>query len=108
MRSFHGGELVYEFGTLDKVPPRPFTREDRDISETLMNYVANFVKTGNPNGPGLPNWVKFDPKKPVTMELGDKFGPYPVYTADRGKLMQEYLDTSGPKTLAEGHLPFSR
>jgi para-nitrobenzyl esterase len=108
MRSFHGGELVYEFGTLDKVPPRPFTQHDREISETVMNYVANFVKTGNPNGPGLPQWAKFDPKKPVTMELGDKFAPYPVYDGEKGKLMQEYLDTAGPKTLAEGHLPFSR
>ena len=108
MRSFHGGELVYEFGTLDKIPPRPFTQEDRDISATLMSYVVNFVKTGDPNGAGLPHWAKFDPKQPVTMELGDKFGPYPVYTGDRGKLIQEYLDTAGPQTLAEGHLPFSR
>ena len=108
MRSFHGGELVYEFGSLDKVPPRPFTQQDRDISETLISYVANFVKTGNPNGPGLAQWAKFDPKKPVTMELGDRFAPYAVYNGKRGKLMQEYLDTAGPQTLAEGHLPFSR
>jgi para-nitrobenzyl esterase len=108
MRTFHGGELVYEFGTLDKVPPRPFTQQDRDISETFINYIANFVKSGNPNGPGLPQWTRFDPKKPVTMELGDKFATYPVYNGKRGKLMQEYLDTAGPKTLAEGHLPFSR
>ena len=108
MRSFHGGELVYEFGTLDKVPPRPFTQDDRDISATFMSYVVNFVKTGDPNGAGLPHWAKFDPKQPVTMELGDKFGPYAVYTGDRGRLIQEYLDTAGPQTLAEGHLPFSR
>jgi para-nitrobenzyl esterase len=108
MRTFHGGELVYQFGSLDKVPPRPFTQADRNISETFMSYIANFVKTGNPNGPGLPQWAKFDPKQKVTMELGDKFAPYPVYNGARGKLMQEYLDTAGLKTLAEGHLPFSR
>ena len=108
MRSFHGVELPYEFGTLDKVPPRPFTQTDRDIAETVMGYWVNFVKTGNPNGPGLPHWPSVDPKNPETMELGDKFGSRPVLTGDRAKLMQDYLTTEGPKTLAEGHLAFSR
>ena len=32
--------------------------EDADykVSEVVEGYFANFIKTGNPNGPGLPNW----------------------------------------------------
>jgi len=31
-----------------------WTADDRKVSETMMGYFANFVKTGNPNGAGLP------------------------------------------------------
>jgi para-nitrobenzyl esterase len=26
------------------------------VSDVMQGYFANFVKTGNPNGPGLPQW----------------------------------------------------
>jgi para-nitrobenzyl esterase len=26
------------------------------VSETVQGYFANFIKTGNPNGAGLPKW----------------------------------------------------
>ncbi|RZM24916.1 MAG: carboxylesterase family protein, partial [Sphingomonas sp.] len=29
---------------------------DRTVSATMSGYFANFIKTGNPNGPGLPHW----------------------------------------------------
>jgi para-nitrobenzyl esterase len=28
------------------------------------------VKTGNPNGSGLPEWPVFDPENPLVIELG--------------------------------------
>ncbi len=32
------------------------------MSEAMASYWVNFVKTGNPNGNGLPNWPKSDSK----------------------------------------------
>lgn len=29
---------------------------DYKISDTLVSYISNFAKTGNPNGDGLPVW----------------------------------------------------
>ena len=43
----------------------------------MSSYVANFVKTGDPNGKGLPRW---DPvgDRPEVMEVGDKTEPVPL------------------------------
>jgi para-nitrobenzyl esterase len=30
--------------------------DDYQVSEILQGYFSNFVKTGDPNGPGLPHW----------------------------------------------------
>ena len=32
---------------------------DYKVSEVLQGYFANFIKTGNPNGPGLPSWPAY-------------------------------------------------
>lgn len=37
------------------------------LGETMSSYLLNFVKTGNPNGKGLPNWEAFTPQSEATM-----------------------------------------
>ena len=32
---------------------------DHKISDTMQGYFVNFIKTGNPNGNGLPNWPAY-------------------------------------------------
>lgn len=54
-QAFHSSDLRYMFGTLDK-SFREYTKEDYEISNIMMDYVASFVKTGNPNSDGLPVW----------------------------------------------------
>ena len=33
-----------------------WTPDDHTVSATLQGYFANFIKTGDPNGAGLPRW----------------------------------------------------
>jgi para-nitrobenzyl esterase len=60
--AFHSDELEYVFGTLDTRPGAAWRPEDRMLSEQMVSYWTNFAKNGDPNGPGLPTWPKYDKK----------------------------------------------
>jgi para-nitrobenzyl esterase len=52
----HAVEIEYAMGNLPGNKVYSWKKEDFDVSSTMLDYFANFVKTGNPNGKGLPNW----------------------------------------------------
>jgi para-nitrobenzyl esterase len=58
--AFHSDDIEYIFGTLDTRPGAEWRPEDRKLSEQMMSYWTNFARTGDPNGPGLPAWPKYD------------------------------------------------
>src|SRR5262249_53179883 len=53
---FHTGEVPYVMNTLEMCRNRNFTEADRKIADTMSSYWANFIRTGDPNGNGLPHW----------------------------------------------------
>lgn len=57
----HACEIEYCMGNLDLVKDFAWTADDYKVSETMMNYFANFIKTGNPNGDKLPEWPSATP-----------------------------------------------
>jgi para-nitrobenzyl esterase len=57
----HACEIEYCMGNLHLVKEYAWTPEDYKVSETMLSYFANFVKTGNPNGTNLPNWPAAEP-----------------------------------------------
>lgn len=56
--AFHSGEIVYAYDNLVTLH-RPWEKADQDLASSMSAYWANFTKTGNPNGKGLPQWPRY-------------------------------------------------
>jgi len=52
----HACEIEYCMGNLSLIKDYSWSRDDFKVSETMQNYFANFIITGNPNGSGLLKW----------------------------------------------------
>ena len=52
----HSAEIEYALGNLPLNPVFAWTPDDRAVSATMQGYFEHFIKTGDPNGAGLPRW----------------------------------------------------
>ncbi len=68
--AWHSSDLWYWFGTLAN-GWRPFEKKDYELTEQMSEYLCNFVKTGNPNGEGLTEWVDYTQRTPEVLRLGE-------------------------------------
>jgi len=57
----HADEIEYMMGNLYLEPEFSWEKNDSIVSESFQKYVANFIKTGNPNGMGLAEWPAAKP-----------------------------------------------
>lgn len=71
--AFHSCELWYEFETMNRCW-RPWEPCDYELSKIISSYWANFVKTGNPNGEGLPTWKPYTDNQRSPLVLGETTG----------------------------------
>jgi para-nitrobenzyl esterase len=69
--AFHTGDVPYAYDNLQFVN-RPWEPVDHQLATVMSDYWVNFVKTGNPNGPGLPQWEAYDAQEKMIMNLGER------------------------------------
>lgn len=65
----HSAEIPYVFNQLGEQNSEENLRK---LSDQMEQYWTNFAKTGDPNGPGLPFWPKYDTKDRQYVELGNE------------------------------------
>jgi para-nitrobenzyl esterase len=86
----HACEIEYCMGNLHLVKEYAWTADDYKVSETMLNYFANFIKTGNPNGNKQPEWsaAKANDANPPVMILNTESKTIPAKDDAR----YEFLD----------------
>ncbi len=57
--AYHSAEIEYVFGQLDSKAGIAWTPDHRRLSATMQKYWADFARSGDPNGPGLPKWPEY-------------------------------------------------
>jgi para-nitrobenzyl esterase len=84
--AFHTGEVPYAYDNLrflNRVN-RPWQQIDQELANIMSLYWANFAKTGDPNGSGLPQWPAYDTADKKIMMLSEK--PHSEAIPDRESL----------------------
>jgi para-nitrobenzyl esterase len=65
----HASEIPYVFNTLPGEYGNKVTAEDQQVADFMIRYWTNFAKTGDPNGPGLPEWPRYSAVQDVLMNF---------------------------------------
>ncbi len=94
--AFHSADLPYFFDNLNRLD-RPYEQVDHEIAHEMSSYLANFVKTGNPNSDRLPGWAEFQPSSKPIMELGESPGPIPTAEPAKADFWTRYFASAEGK-----------
>ena len=94
-RAFHSSDLRYVFGTLGK-SWRPYGARDYEASGELLCGIANFARSGDPNGSGAPLWPRADEGLRTRVLHIGPHGSKPGH-APYGRLPRNFLKRGDPK-----------
>jgi len=94
MGAGHSWEIEYALGNLQTNKVYAWTPEDERVSETLESYFANFIKTEDPNGGGLPRWPPVKSGSPDYMLIDVISHAADRAEADKAALRLKFWDAS--------------
>ena len=79
----HSADIEYAMGTLPTNRVYDWQPDDYAVSAQFLSFYANFIKTGNPNGLGLPDW------HPIG---GKEFPPQMIIDVDSHEVVDETFE----------------
>ncbi|KAJ5723696.1 carboxylesterase [Penicillium malachiteum] len=92
----HGSEMYYVFNNIPyNYPDMAWTDVDYEIQSKMTRYWANFIKTGNPNGGNLTEWLP-SKESHQTMWLGDSFGSGTIGEESHVSFIKEFFSYQTP------------
>ncbi len=88
--AFHSGEIVYAYDNLHTLD-RPWEEVDHEIAGTMSNYWASFIRDGNPNVDGQPEWKSFSIDRPWILSIAEQSKSEQLPTMDKLMFWEHYL-----------------
>lgn len=79
----HSADIEYAMGTLPTNRVYDWQPEDYYVSAQFLSFYANFIKSGNPNGLGLPDWHTIN---------GKEFPPQMIIDVDSHEVVDENFE----------------
>lgn len=88
----HANEIEYAMGNLHYIKAHKWTKDDYQVSQTMQEYFANFIKTGDPNGENLPQWPAADANSmsPMLMNINTQSQAEEAKNDDRYRFWDMY------------------
>ncbi len=83
----HGDEMVFIYGW----NIAPFNDIETKMSNIMKQYWINFIKTGNPNGDGLPHWSKYQKDTETVMIMHNGFHLSKVPNQEQLNFFEEFF-----------------
>lgn len=94
LRAFHAAEIPYMFGTLDAAvspwPEPPRNKDERALSDAMMQYWASFARDGKPVASGAPEWPAYG-EQATGMVFDDAPQPVPGLARERFELHEDVV-----------------
>ena len=88
----HSADIEYAMGNLATNKVYAWTPDDYKVSEIFQTYFANFIKTGDPNGSGVPQWPAANRGEPAQiMRLDVTSRAEPDQHRDRYVFLDQYF-----------------
>lgn len=88
----HASEIDYALGNLRLNKFYHWTAQDKQVSVIMQTYLANFIKTGDPNGEGLARWYGLQSSIPKVMYLNVKSESKPEMNLKRYMLLDSLIN----------------
>ena len=85
----HGAELAFVFGNPSVFGGAP-QQGDTELTNLIQSYWVNFAKSGDPNGPGLPEWPAFTGDQQKALFFDAKSSSRPIPNLDKLKAFDAY------------------
>ena len=85
----HSAEIEYAMGNLSTNRVYDWQPEDYNVSEIIQAFFANFIKTGNPNGLGVPEWPAINNNKVELMHIDVNSRAVPEANRERYLFMEQ-------------------